>query len=58
MPDLQAVALLSELWYLLGAVPKDEHVILPNLLSNLNISAVHGSNDEAAIHHELHVACA
>jgi len=57
VPCLQSVALGPELRHLICAVPKDEHVILPNLLSNLHVGAVHGANDEAAIHHELHVAC-
>ena len=55
---LESVALRSELWHLVCAMPKDEHVVLANLLSNLNIGAVHGANDETAVHHELHVACA
>ena len=56
--DLEAVALLSELGHLFSAVTKDEHVVLPNLLGNLYVGTVHGADDEAAIHHELHVSCA
>ena len=58
LADLQAMTLLSELGYFFSAVTKDEHVVLPNLLSNLYIGAIHGANDEAAIHHELHISCA
>ena len=52
------MALLSELGYFFSAMTKDEHVVLSNLLSNLYIGAVHGANDEAAIHHKLHITCA
>ena len=34
---------------------KNEHVFFANFLGNFDIGAVHGPNDEAAIHHELHV---
>mmetsp|Transcript_40127 Transcript_40127/g.103876 ORF Transcript_40127/g.103876 Transcript_40127/m.103876 type:complete len:708 (-) Transcript_40127:720-2843(-) len=36
-------------------VAKDEHVLLAGLLGDLDVGAVQGANDEAAIHHKLHV---
>jgi hypothetical protein len=35
--------------------PEDEHVFFPYLLSNLNISTVHSTNNETSIHDEFHV---
>mmetsp|Transcript_163899 Transcript_163899/g.398296 ORF Transcript_163899/g.398296 Transcript_163899/m.398296 type:complete len:552 (-) Transcript_163899:1084-2739(-) len=34
---------------------EDEHRVLPALLADLDVGAVHGADDEAAVHHELHV---
>lgn len=55
---LVLVALQSLLWDLLCIQAKDEHVVSTDLLCNLHIGTIHGSNDEAAVHHELHVASA
>ena len=38
-----------------NSLTKYEHVLLADLLRNLNIGAIHCSNDEAAIHHKFHV---
>jgi hypothetical protein len=37
---------------------KYEDVFLSNFLVDLDVSAIHSSNDETPIHHKLHVACA
>ena len=37
---------------------KYENVFLSNFLVDLNVSAIHSSNNETSIHHKLHVACA
>ena len=33
---------------------ENEHVLLANFLSDLNISTIHGTNDNAAIHDKFH----
>lgn len=37
---------------------KDEKVLLASLLSHLDVGSVHGTDGQAAIQHELHVASA
>jgi len=54
--DLQLGPLLAQLGDLVGPVPEDEHVVLPNLLGNLHVGPVHGAHYEGAVHGELHVA--
>lgn len=39
----------------LDILSKDEHVLSTDLFGNLDISAVHGSDNETAVHYELHV---
>lgn len=52
------VTLLPLLWDLVSTQSKDEHVLSTNFFCNLNIGTIHGSDDETAVHHELHVASA
>mmetsp|Transcript_81948 Transcript_81948/g.206171 ORF Transcript_81948/g.206171 Transcript_81948/m.206171 type:complete len:324 (-) Transcript_81948:877-1848(-) len=47
---------LQDPWQLLLSRTEDEvHVLTPCLLTNFHVGAVHGANNEATIHHELHV---
>jgi len=39
----------------LNILTKDEHVLLTDLLCDLDICTIHGTNNEATIHDELHV---
>ena len=41
--------------HLLRARAEYEHVLLANLLRDLDVGAVHGADDEAAVHRKLHV---
>src|SRR5215813_10522751 len=46
----------SQLVQLFRRQTENENVILANLLSNLNISAVHRADDQRAVEGEFHVA--
>jgi len=39
----------------LNILTKDEHVLLSNLLCDLDICTIHGTNNEATVHDELHI---
>ena len=39
----------------INSLSENKHVLFSNFLSNLNVSSIHGSNDESSVHYELHV---
>lgn len=53
--SLSFVELLSDFVDTVNSLSEDEHVVLSNLLSDLNIGAIHGSNNKTSVHDELHV---
>ena len=53
--SLTLVELLSDFVDSLNSLSEDEHVVLSNLLCNLNIGTIHGSNNESSVHDKLHV---
>ena len=52
LPLLQC---LSNLCHPINPVAEDEHILLSNLLSNLNICSVHRADDQGTIHDEFHI---
>lgn len=46
---------MAELGHFVCELAKDEDVVQTNLLRNLDIGAVHGSDDERTVHRKLHV---
>jgi hypothetical protein len=53
--SLTLVHLLSDSVYTVNSLSEDEHVALADLLSDFDVSTVHGSDNQTSIHDELHV---
>ena len=53
---LEVFALLAQARHVVGVDAEHKHVFLAALLGDLDVGAVHGADDEAAVHLELHVA--
>mmetsp|Transcript_6535 Transcript_6535/g.11282 ORF Transcript_6535/g.11282 Transcript_6535/m.11282 type:complete len:214 (+) Transcript_6535:119-760(+) len=51
----RALAGLLQMLHVRHTRTEDEHVLLSNLLGDLYVCPVHGAQDEAAVHGELHV---
>mmetsp|Transcript_93814 Transcript_93814/g.195689 ORF Transcript_93814/g.195689 Transcript_93814/m.195689 type:complete len:706 (-) Transcript_93814:403-2520(-) len=46
---------LLDAWNICLQASEDEHGVLATLLSNLNVGAIHSADDQATVHHKLHV---
>ena len=47
--------LVLSIGHLLHVFTEDEHIMDADFLGDLNVSAIHGANNETTIHHKLHV---
>ena len=53
--SLSFVELLSNSANSSNILSEDEHVLLSDFLGNLDVSTVHGSDNETTVHDEFHV---
>lgn len=53
--SLSFVHLLANAVDTIDALTENEHVLLANLFGNFDVGAVHGTDNEAAVHDKLHV---
>lgn len=55
--SLTLIKLLSDFVYAINSFSENEHVLFTYLFSNLDVGAIHGTNDETTVHNEFHVRC-
>lgn len=55
--SLTLIKLLSNFVYAINSFSENEHVLFTYLFSNLDVGAIHGTNNEATVHNEFHVGC-
>mmetsp|Transcript_68254 Transcript_68254/g.107244 ORF Transcript_68254/g.107244 Transcript_68254/m.107244 type:complete len:270 (+) Transcript_68254:35-844(+) len=55
---LPALCLGSNIGHLMLQAAEDEHGVFTAFLTDLNVRTIHGTHDEAAVHHEFHVGSA
>ena len=53
--SLALVNLLTDAVNAIDALTENEHVLLTNLFGDLDVGTIHGTNNEATVHDELHV---
>lgn len=53
--DATVTLSMAQVLHLVGHASKDEDVVLTNLLQDLNVGAIQGSNNEASVQDKLHI---
>lgn len=55
--SLTLIKLLSNFVYAIYSFSENEHVLFAYLFSDLDVGAIHGTNNKTTVHNEFHVGC-